>query len=87
MRGKGNRRGPSADGCRPFMVLPERTMLALARARPPTAEALRQVRGIGPVKAGRYGAAILDVVRADEARAAAAAAAVVDVEEVEAEAA
>ena len=74
----------AADGCRPFMVLPERTMTALARARPTTPAALLDVRGIGPVKAERYGPAILDVVREDAARAAAAAAAqIVDVEEVE----
>ncbi|KAG8461554.1 hypothetical protein KFE25_001158 [Diacronema lutheri] len=58
---------------RPFKVLTEATMLALAAQAPvpSTIEALLDVKGIGPVKAGRFGEQLL-LVLADDARRAAA---------------
>jgi excinuclease ABC subunit B len=49
-----------ATRTRPFKILTEATMLALAEADPRSAAALRAVKGIGPVKAEQYGDALLD---------------------------
>lgn len=43
----------------PHVVLPDRTLAAVARAQPRTIDELRTIPGIGPVKANRYGDALL----------------------------
>jgi ATP-dependent DNA helicase RecQ len=57
------RRGVAeARGVPAFMIFGDATLRALARRRPATPEALLQVKGIGPVKAGAYGAAVLGIL-------------------------
>jgi ATP-dependent DNA helicase UvrD/PcrA len=51
-----------ASGVPTYAVLHDATVDALASIRPRTAEELLSVPGLGPVKAGRYGAALLSVV-------------------------
>jgi DNA helicase-2/ATP-dependent DNA helicase PcrA len=46
-----------------YVIFHDTTLAALAGTRPSTREALLAVPGIGPVKAERYGDAVLDVVR------------------------
>ena len=54
-----------------YVVFPDRTLAEMAVRRPTNADALGQIRGVGPVKIERYGARFLDVVRAtDETEAA-----------------
>ena len=43
----------------PFIVMHDRTLLAVAAARPASLVALRQVDGIGPAKLELYGDEIL----------------------------
>ena len=43
----------------PYVVFHDRTLAALAAARPRDREALRQVPGIGPAKLEAYGDALL----------------------------
>jgi DNA helicase-2/ATP-dependent DNA helicase PcrA len=50
------------DGMPPYIVLHDRTLLAIAAAQPSTLVALRQVDGIGPAKLELYGEDILAVV-------------------------
>ena len=45
-----------------FVVFHDSTLRDLARRRPTTRQALLQVSGIGPAKAGRFGDAVLAVV-------------------------
>ena len=55
----GNRR----RGGRPLhYILGNDTLTELARRRPKTREELLAVKGIGPVKAERYGAALLEII-------------------------
>lgn len=51
-------------GIAPFVVLHDRTMMAIAVALPRSEEALAEVPGIGPAKMAAYAAAILELVRA-----------------------
>jgi len=51
------------QGVPAYVVLHDRTVLAIAAARPKTASALLQVPGMGPVKSEKYGAAILALVQ------------------------
>lgn len=46
----------------PYVVMHDKTLLALAAARPATPDALLQVTGIGPAKAAQYGETILEVI-------------------------
>ncbi|MGO9673924.1 MAG: DNA helicase RecQ [Methylocella sp.] len=46
----------------PFVIFHDSVLIAIARARPRTTEALQLVPGVGPVKLARYGAIFLDVV-------------------------
>jgi len=46
----------------PYVIAHDTTLAAIAEARPGSMEALWRVKGIGPAKADRYGAAILAVV-------------------------
>jgi superfamily II DNA helicase RecQ len=50
------------DGMPPYIVLHDRTLLAIAGAQPSSLVALRQVDGIGPAKLELYGEDILAVV-------------------------
>ena len=47
----------------PFIILHERTLLAIAAARPRSTAELLAVPGIGPSKAAEYGDAIVSLVR------------------------
>jgi ATP-dependent DNA helicase RecQ len=54
-----------------YVVFPDRTLAEMAVRRPANANALGQIRGVGPVKLEKYGERFLDVVRsADETEAA-----------------
>ena len=48
---------------RPFMIVTEAVLLALAVARPSDVEELLEVKGVGPKKAEMYGGAILQIIR------------------------
>lgn len=48
-----------------FLVFPDKTLRALALARPATTGALLAVPGIGPHKADQFGAALLEVLAAE----------------------
>jgi ATP-dependent DNA helicase RecQ len=54
-----------------YVVFPDRTLAEMAVRRPTNANALGEIRGVGPVKLDKYGERFLDVVRsADETEAA-----------------
>jgi len=54
-----------------YVVFPDRTLAEIAVKRPTNANALGQIRGVGPVKLDKYGERFLDVVRSvDETEAA-----------------
>lgn len=61
------------DRVAPFIVMPDRTLRAVATARPGTLVALRQVDGIGPTKLDAYGDELLAVLAEAPATAPAAA--------------
>lgn len=46
-----------------YLVYPDRTLEALARAKPQTAEELLTVKGIGPAKVRKFGGETLEVIR------------------------
>ena len=50
------------QGVPPYVILHDKTLLAIAAARPQTLEALLRVPGMGPAKADKYGNAILVLV-------------------------
>jgi ATP-dependent DNA helicase RecQ len=52
-----------ADGVPPYVVFPDRTLWELVAAKPQTPEQLLAVNGIGPVKAEKYGARFLELLR------------------------
>ena len=49
----------------PYVVASDRTLRDLVELRPTTMEELQLVHGIGPAKADKYGAGLLEVVRSD----------------------
>ncbi|MCU4184122.1 ATP-dependent DNA helicase UvrD2 [Acidiferrimicrobium sp. IK] len=53
-----------ADKVAPFIVCSDRTLRAIATARPDTLVALRRIDGIGPTKLDQYGEEILSVLAA-----------------------
>ena len=54
-----------------YVVFPDRTLAEMAVRRPTNANALGQIRGVGPVKIDKYGELFLEVLRsADETEAA-----------------
>jgi ATP-dependent DNA helicase RecQ len=54
-----------------YVVFPDRTLAEMAVRRPANANALGQIRGVGPVKIEKYGERFLEVLRsADETEAA-----------------
>jgi ATP-dependent DNA helicase RecQ len=50
------------QGMPPYIVFPDRTLVALAAAQPRSREALLQVRGIGPAKLEAYGERLLQLL-------------------------
>jgi ATP-dependent DNA helicase RecQ len=52
-----------AEGVPPYVIATDRALRDVAALRPSTAEELEQAHGIGPAKAKRYGAGLLEVVR------------------------
>ncbi len=55
-------------GVPPYVVLHDSTLLAIVAARPHTDDQLRRVPGMGPVRVGKYGAAILAILEAGTSR-------------------
>jgi DNA helicase-2/ATP-dependent DNA helicase PcrA len=51
------------DSVPAYVIAEDATLAAIADARPDSIEALRRVRGIGPVRAERYGVEILAILR------------------------
>ncbi len=51
------------DGVPPYIVFHDQTLAAIADVKPPSAAALRRVKGIGPAKVESYGDEILEIVR------------------------
>jgi ATP-dependent DNA helicase RecQ len=52
-----------ADGVPAFVILSDRSLREIATDRPRDVASLLRVNGIGQVKADRFGAAILEVLR------------------------
>jgi len=52
-----------ASGVPAYVIFPDATLHAVVATRPETPEALLDVPGVGPVKAARHGAAVLELVR------------------------
>ena len=50
------------QGMPPYIIFPDRTLVALAAAQPRSREALLQVRGIGPAKLEAYGERLLQLL-------------------------
>jgi superfamily II DNA helicase RecQ len=48
----------------PYIIFPDRTLVALAAAQPRSEEALLQVRGVGPAKLEAYGERLLQLLAA-----------------------
>lgn len=57
-------RAARAEGVPPYVVASDRSLRELAAIKPRTLADLELAHGIGPAKATRYGAEILDVIRA-----------------------
>jgi superfamily II DNA helicase RecQ len=55
----------NSEGLKPFVICNNQTLKKIARARPQTADELRQIRGIGDWKMGRYGQEILAIVQGE----------------------
>jgi superfamily II DNA helicase RecQ len=51
-------------GMPPFVVLHDRTLHAIAHARPTTPNQLQEISGMGPAKVDKYGDQILDICNA-----------------------
>jgi len=50
------------QGMPPYIIFPDRTLVALAAAQPQSQAALLQVRGVGPAKLGAYGERLLQLL-------------------------
>ncbi|MGK2849577.1 MAG: ATP-dependent helicase [Candidatus Limnocylindrales bacterium] len=50
------------DAVPPYVVFHDQTLAAIAEVKPPSAAALRRVKGIGPAKVEQYGDEILELV-------------------------
>jgi ATP-dependent DNA helicase RecQ len=60
-----------AEGVPAYVVFPDRTLGEMAVRRPASANAMGEIRGVGPVKLEKYGERFLEVLRsADETEAA-----------------
>jgi ATP-dependent DNA helicase RecQ len=53
------------EGVAPFIIFHDKTLKAIAGAKPVTPAALLEIPGIGDMKAERYGRRVLDVVNGD----------------------
>jgi ATP-dependent DNA helicase RecQ len=53
-----------------YVVFPDRTLAELAVRRPRSANAMADVRGVGPIKLEKYGERFLAVLRDEETEAA-----------------
>src|SRR3989344_1215246 len=51
------------EGVEPYFVLHNKTIEEIARAKPETADALANIKGLGEKKIAKYGSAILMVLR------------------------
>jgi DNA helicase-2/ATP-dependent DNA helicase PcrA len=51
------------DGVPPYVVFHDQTLAAIAEIKPPSAAALRRVKGVGPAKIDAYGDDVLELVR------------------------
>jgi ATP-dependent DNA helicase RecQ len=49
-------------GMPPFVVLHDRTLRAIAHARPTTPNQLQEISGMGPAKVDKYGSQILEII-------------------------
>src|SRR6185503_12374324 len=49
------------EGVPPYVVFHDKTLVAIAAAKPSTPGALREIAGVGPTKVERYGDELLDV--------------------------
>ena len=47
----------------PFVVAHDQVLAAIAELKPPSAAALRRIKGIGPAKVDAYADDILEIVR------------------------
>jgi ATP-dependent DNA helicase RecQ len=47
-----------------YVVFPDKTLTAIARAQPTDEKELLRIKGVGPAKLERYGKAVLEIVRA-----------------------
>lgn len=56
----------TSAGVAPFMILPDKTLIEIADKKPHDRAALLKIRGIGEVKAERFGLVILQAVRQTE---------------------
>jgi superfamily II DNA helicase RecQ len=52
-----------AEGVPAYVVFHDKTLVAIAAARPQTLNDLAAIPGVGPAKLARYGDEILDVLR------------------------
>ena len=52
-----------ADGVPPYVIFSNRELAGIVRRRPATDTAMKAVEGIGEAKAGRYGSAVIEVLR------------------------
>ncbi len=59
-----------AERAPPYRVLPNATLVDIARVRPESLSELRRVRGVGPVRLERYGLEIMRLLRSSEREAA-----------------
>jgi DNA helicase II / ATP-dependent DNA helicase PcrA len=56
----------AVDGVPPYVVFHDKTLAAIATARPSTPAALREISGVGPTQAERYGDEVLDLIEPHE---------------------
>lgn len=52
-----------AQGVPPYVVFHDSHLRGIAAKRPVTLEALSELKGIGPIKLEKYGAAMIELVR------------------------
>jgi ATP-dependent DNA helicase RecQ len=52
----------ATDGVPPYVVFHDKTLAAIAAAKPSTPGALREIAGVGPTKVERYGDELLSVL-------------------------
>ncbi len=52
----------ASDGVPPYVVFHDKTLAAIAEAKPTSSAALREIAGVGPAKVERYADDVLAVV-------------------------